>query len=483
MLVMICVLTYAFIAWVMPLTYSSNLSSELSGKAGQLVSELQKTTLLDCQPHLDQFAREANANVYITDSNNKTVKSSAGSVTVTTAVTATDTDNNSTIKVTVIGDNGLSSRNAGSVQVTSGDSMFAFALGYQFHFLSDTIPYTLLITVGMQTVNQAAEALRQVLPWLILTVIIVSFLGALYYSRYITRPIVKISGIAKRISELEFDWRCDDSRSDEIGQLGKSLNGLAEKLSKALADLREANLLLQNDIDKERELERQRLEFFSAVSHELKTPITVIKGQLEGMLGNVGVYKNHETYLAKCLSVTCIMEDMVQEILTVTRMDSSGFAPQMKAVDLTGLVQKQLDVYRDFIEQKYLSLQTDLVPGLMVSGDEKLLQKAISNLLSNAVRYSPVEETIIVRTSREKDRAVLSVENTGAHIPENSISHIFEAFYRVEQSRNRQTGGSGLGLYLVFRIAKLHGAECKIENFEKGVCATILFPLAKDVEY
>lgn len=487
MLFMICVLTYGFIAWVMPLTYSSNLNNELSRKAGQLVAELQKTTLSDCQPLLDQFSRSANANVYITDTSNKTVKASAGSTVVTTTVTATDsvtdsvTDsaNNSTVKVTVIGDNGSPDQNTGSVQVTSGDTSFASALGYQFQFLSDTASYTLLITVGMQTVNQAVEALSQVFPWLIIAVLALSLLGSLFYSRYITRPVVKVNNIAKKMSELEFDWRCDDNRSDEIGMLGKSLNELADKLSKALADLRETNLLLQSDIDKERELERQRLEFFSAVSHELKTPITVIKGQLEGMLGNVGVYKDHEMYLAKCLSVTAVMENTVQEILTVTRMDSSGFAPKMQPLDLTALVQKQLDDYRDFMEQKYLSLQTELASGITVSGDDKLLQKAVSNLLSNAVRYSPSEGTIIVRTSIEKNQAMLAVENSGVHISENLIPHLFEAFYRVEQSRNRQTGGSGLGLYLVSRIAKLHGAECKIRNSENGVCATVSFPLTQ----
>lgn len=469
MLVMICVLTYAFIAWVMPLTYRANLNSELSSKAEQLVAELQKSTLDDCQPVLDQFAHTVNANVYIESINNETVKSSAGSA-------------NNSVKeaIATVGDDSGSSKQGGKdVQITSEKTTAAATQCYQFHFLSDTSTYNLIVTMEMQTVNQATEALRQVFLWLILAVLAVSFIGALFYSRYITRPVVKVNNIAKKMSELEFDWRCDDNRSDEIGMLGKSLNELADKLSQALADLRETNLLLQNDIDKERELERQRLEFFSAVSHELKTPVTVIKGQLEGMLGNVGVYKDHETYLAKCLSVTCVMEDMVQEIMTVTRMDSSSFAPKMQPLDLTVLVQKQLDDYRDFMEQKYLSLQADLAPGLMVSGDGKLLQKAVSNLLSNAVRYSPSEETIIVRTSCEKDRAVLSVENTGAHIPENSIPHLFEAFFRVEQSRNRQTGGSGLGLYLISRIAKLHGAECQVKNTDKGVCTTLSFPLTQ----
>ena len=482
MLIVICILTYVFIAWVMPHTYSSTLNSALTGKVGQFVSKLRESSLSVCQPLLDQFARDANANVYITDASHQTVMSSAGSeavtTTETTTVTAADIADNAAVEVSVVRENDPPDQYSGIVQVASNDTAFAFALGYQFRFRSDLSPYTLLVTVDMQTVNQAVEALRQVFPWLVLVIIVVSSLAALYFSRYITRPVRKLNGIAKRMSALEFDWRCDDTRTDEIGTLGKSLNGLAEKLSQALSDLREANLLLWHDIDQERELERQRLEFFSAVSHELKTPITVIKGQLEGMLGNVGVYQDHETYLAKCLSVTCVMENTVQEILMVTRLDSFGFAPQMRRLNLTELVQEQLNAYRDLMEQKYLSLQTDLVPGLMISGDEKLLRKAVSNLLANAARYSPAEETIRVKTSTENGAVVLSIDNTGVHIPETAIPHLFEAFFRVEQSRNRQTGGSGLGLYLVSRIAKLHGAECRVENAEKGVCVTLSFPAA-----
>jgi len=465
MLVMICVFTYGFIAWVMPMTYGANLKRELSTKAEQLVTQLQQRTLANCQPLIDQFARASNANVYIADMNNEMIRSSAGSIAVSTnEVIATVGDDSNSFK----------QKNKDN-QITSDNFKIATTQCYQFHFSSDKNTYNLIITMGMQTVNQATKALQQIFPWLVLIVLAVSLLGSWYYSRYITRPIVKLSSIAKRMSEMEFDWRCDDTRSDEIGLLGQSLNELAEKLSTTMSELRAANLLLQNDIDKERELDRQRLEFFSAVSHELKTPITVIKGQLEGMLGNIGVYRDHETYLAKCMSVVGLMEGMVQEILTITRMDSSGFEPQMRSLDLTALVEKQLDDYRDFLEQKYLSLHTDLTPGLMISGDYKLLQKAVSNLISNAVRYSPIEESVYIKTYRKKDMTILSIENTGTYIPENAIPHLFEAFYRVEQSRNRQTGGSGLGLYLVSRIANVHGAECRIENIENGVRATLYF--------
>ena len=109
---------------------------------------------------------------------------------------------------------------------------------------------------------------------------------------YITRPIVQLSGISQRMANLDFSYKCQEKRGDEIGVLGRNLNELSERLSTSLNDLREANCALRQDIDRERELEKQRTTFFSAASHELKTPITVLKGQLSGMLAGVDIYKD-----------------------------------------------------------------------------------------------------------------------------------------------------------------------------------------------
>ena len=160
----------------------------------------------------------------------------------------------------------------------------------------------------MKAVNQATEAMRKLLPLLTLAVLALSFLGAVIYSRVITRPMVALSRIARKMAMQDFDARWQGTRNDEIGALGESLNLLSENLSRALAQLREANAALQCDIDRERALERQRTAFFAAASHELKTPVAILKGQIGGMLAQVGVYQDREKYLARALKVTARME-------------------------------------------------------------------------------------------------------------------------------------------------------------------------------
>lgn len=145
---------------------------------------------------------------------------------------------------------------------------------------------------------------------------------------------------------LDFGWQCQEQRRDEIGVLGRSLDHMAQQLSGALTELKQANDALRGEMEQERELERQRLAFFSAASHELKTPITILKGQLTGMLDGVDVYRDRDKYLARSLQVTGRMETLVQEILTISRMESGAVASKLAPLDLSELVRQQLELDR-----------------------------------------------------------------------------------------------------------------------------------------
>lgn len=329
--------------------------------------------------------------------------------------------------------------------------------------------YQILLFGTKQRANAALDSLNRILPVLIGISIFISLVIALFYSRYVTNPILKLSKVSKRLSALDFQIRCPENRSDEIGVLGENLNQLSEKLEEALGELKEKNLLLQEDILHEKEMEQQQLAFFSAVSHELKTPVTVLKGQIQGMLYGIGGYKDRDKYLKRSYEVVDSMDGMIQEILSVARIKSSGFVLNRVRVSLNKMVQGVIRNLEDIAIDKGIQIHTALLEHAEVMADEAQFEKVLSNVIGNAVKYTPDNGNIWIEIFREDGKLVISVENEADKIPEEEIPRLFDAFYRRDRSRSRKTGGSGLGLYIVKMIIELHGFGCQFHNTEHGV--------------
>ena len=205
------------------------------------------------------------------------------------------------------------------------------------------------------------------------------------------------------------------------------------------------------------------------MSHELKTPITIIKGQLEGMLLGIGPYKDHERYLTRSLEITNTLETMVQDILTISRLETAGSDFKKDHLDCVQIIKAYLNETADLIAEKDLQIHLDILPSAFINGNKMLVEKVFSNLIGNAIKYSPQRADIWISVLMKHEQIVFSVENAGVHIPENSIPRLFDAFYRVEQSRSRKTGGSGLGLYIVQEILHQYGSECTVCNTQAGV--------------
>lgn len=332
-----------------------------------------------------------------------------------------------------------------------------------------------MITPNTRKESQVVQALEKALPILSALILAVSAIAAFFYTWYMTGPVIAMSRVARQMAALDFSGLCRTGRTDEIGALSGSLNELSGRLSAALADLRKANEQLQADMRRERELEKQRTEFFSAASHELKTPITIIKGQLQGMLYQVGRYRDRDTYLARSLETADKLERMVRELLTVSRLGAPGAACRMEPVNLSALVEERLLEYDDLFAQKRLAVRPFVAPDIEITGDRRLLEQVLENLLANAAAYSGAGNEVRVKLWRQDGPASLTVENTGAHIPEADLPRLFEPFYRVEPSRSRQTGGTGLGLTIVKAILDRHGARLRIANTDSGVLVSVQF--------
>ena len=463
--------TFGLIAWATPSTYTAVVTDDLTSQVDQLVDQLDGTEEQSCGPLLDQFIRASGAEAMLVGPDGRIADT--GSQLAVQSVY----EDNSLVITSVHGDSTVTydaetSRSDDTVAVTMSEQATITA---EVRFAGQEDSYTLYVTPRMEAENLAVRALAQMAPWILLVLLVFSLLCALVYSRYITRPIVRLSGIAGKMAQLDFQWESGETRRDEIGRLGRSLDQMARKLSATLTDLERANRALRGEVERERELDRQRMAFFNAASHELKTPVTILKGQLSGMLEGVGVYQDRDKYLLRSLQTTGRMENLIGEMLAISRMESGAAALRREAVDLSALAAERLQQDAELFRQREQELVFTLTPGVVAAGDPSLLGRAVGNLLSNASLYSPHGARIRVWCGFRDGRPAWTVENTGTRIPEEALPHLFEAFYRAETSRNRSTGGSGLGLYLVKMILDRHGAECAIENTEDGVKVTVQF--------
>ena len=466
-------LTFALIAWATPITYTAVISDRLQAQVDDLTQRLAQTDLADAGPLLDAFVRESGAEAALAAPGG--AEADTGSLLV---LPAEDWQ----VSVTVSGaDNSVQTYDADTyhVQIDRADRVVTATqtelLTAQVTFADQEGIYQLLVSPQLRLANQAVEALGRVAPWLALALLAFSLLCAVGYSRCLAKPIVRISAIAGKMAELDFQWKCGETRPDEIGQLGRSLDEMAGKLSAALTELESANQALLGEVERERELDRQRMAFFNAASHELKTPVTILKGQLSGMLEGVGVYRDRDKYLLRSLQTTGRMENLIREMLAISRMEAGTVPVKREPVDLAALTAERLAQDAELFRQRGQVLLPQLDTGTMVTGDPALLGRAVGNLLSNASLYSPENAEIRVWCGLRDGRPALTVENSGTRIPEVALPHLFDAFYRAEGSRSRSTGGSGLGLYLVKMILDRHGAVCAIENTEEGVRATVRF--------
>ena len=462
--------TFGLIAWATPSTYTAVVNNDLAAQVDALAERLADTTPEDCGALLDEFTLSSGASAMLVGPDGELVDTGA-SLTVQAvyedervAVTTAEGD-------TVVS-YGTGTETEETMTITASDGA---TIATEVTFAGQSESYTLYVTPRVQVENLAVRALVQMAPWILLVLLAFSLLCAFFYSRYITRPIVRMSGIAGKMAELDFHWECGEKRRDEIGKLGRSLDKLAQRLDAALTDLESANQALRGEVEQERELDRQRMAFFNAASHELKTPVTILKGQLSGMLEGVGVYQDRDKYLLRSLQVTGRMENLVGEMLAISRMETGSVAVKQECVELSALIERQLTLDAGLLEQREQRLVSKLTPGVTVTGDPSLLGKAVGNLLSNAALYSPEGAEIRVWCGIREGSPVLTVENTATHISEEALPHLFEAFYREEGSRNRSTGGSGLGLYLVKMILDRHGAVCTIGNTADGVKAEVHF--------
>ncbi len=299
----------------------------------------------------------------------------------------------------------------------------------------------------------------------VLAVIFIIF--AYLFSKSMSHPLKELNSIAKKMGQLDFSLKYDGKRKDEIGMLGNTLNDITSKLENTISQL-------QGELSKERTLEKMRTQFTAQVSHELQTPLSVIKGYSEALADQIysseeasGIY---DILLAEAEKIS----HMVDDLLDLSQMESGAYVIRKSDFSLVHLItrifnkHKNLPAYKNF----QMQLTIDYPEEILYSGDTIRLEQAIRNILTNAIKHVSENGLIQVSLFLEDNKSILSVTNSGDPIPDDDITHIFDSYY---QGRNNR-GGTGLGLAISNHIVKLHGGSISTANTADGVLFTISLP-------
>ena len=319
--------------------------------------------------------------------------------------------------------------------------------------------------VSRQHIEDAVSAVLMILPFTAILCMVISVLFALAYSRMFTRPIQQISATTEKMRELEPDAHCPNDTQDEMGMLADNVNSLYQTL---LSTIR----TLEQEIEKVEAADIQKSNFLRAASHELKTPVTAVSVMLENMLLGIGKYKDRDTYLARCKELTDRLAQMIKEILDASRAEFAGEQEQTDFL-IADALNAVIEPYQIIAKAKGIAFSVDIGEPFAVHLPQGMIEKAISNILANAVSYTKPDSTIYVSCKGQR----LIIENECTPIPPEHLVHVFEPFYRPDYGRDRAAGGNGLGLHLVATILKSLDIPYSFSPSEdiKGMSFQIIF--------
>ncbi|MDF2989057.1 MAG: histidine kinase,HAMP proteinhistidine kinase [Eubacterium sp.] len=319
------------------------------------------------------------------------------------------------------------------------------------------------------------ESAKIAIRFYVLTGILTVILGGIFIfflSIRLTKPIIKLNGIAKKMAVLDFQEKYDGKITDEIGTLGESINSLSDQLEKSIGELKAANFKLMQDIEKERQIDEMRKVFISNVSHELKTPIALVQGYAEGLKLNVNDDEDNKNYYCEVIiDEANKMNNMVRKLLELSELEFNNIALDREEFYICELIRNLLKKNSLLFAEKgaRVSFEESGGESIRINADYYLTEQVLMNYLSNALNHLDDRKIIIIKTRVADDKVRVEVYNSGANIPEQALDNIWLSFYKVDKARTRAYGGTGLGLSIVKAVQKAHGNGYGVENRPEGV--------------
>ena len=292
------------------------------------------------------------------------------------------------------------------------------------------------VVISIRQEQFVTDAVEKALPISLSCSLLISVVCSLLFSKAIADPIKRISASTERMMELDQGASCSVYSKDEIGTLAQNVNDLYSNLLSTIRHLEQEKNTVRN-------MERAKVDFLRAASHELKTPVTALNATLENMILGVGTYQDHAAYLPDCRVLVEQLSRMIHEILETSKL--SMITEHPKPADVSDLLSELCEPYQMIAAAHQINFALDLPEKFSASLPIGPFRKAVSNVLANAVAYTDSGKTVSVYM----DKRSLVIENECTPIPDNEIRRLFEPFYRPDFSRSRASGGNGLGLYIV----------------------------------
>ncbi len=322
------------------------------------------------------------------------------------------------------------------------------------------------IRVQQQLIANSASVANEFIIIISVVCFVISIIWVFVFARQFSRPISEMSKITGDMAQLKFERRLAIDRSDEIGELADSINHLSGSLSVALEDLKNTNEKLRSDIELERQLDVMRRGFVANVSHELKTPISIISGYAEGLKLNINA-ESKEAYCNTIIEESQRMNKLVLSILELSRYESGQIPLKKQNFDISVMAGEMAE---RIFAGKGINVYNNIPQNTAVFADELHIEQVLKSLLENAAAHTNAggEVSIGIVLTGEKYR--VSVYNSGSHIDEELMPQIWQSFFRGDKSHKRESSRFGLGLSIVTAIMKLHGNSCGVYNTENGVC-------------
>ena len=334
--------------------------------------------------------------------------------------------------------------------------------------------YITYIKIQIEPIKETVRISNDLLLIIGILMIIIAAVIASVIANKFTRPILQLNRITKRMANLDFSqrYRISDTE-DEINMLGKNINEMSDKLELTIGRLRSNNTKLEQNIEEKSKIDEMRKQFISDVSHELKTPIALIQGYAEGLLENVNSDEESRKFYAEViLDESNKMDEMVKRLLELMKLEYQERKFNDIEFDLTELIKEELRRNTVVLKENNIKVEFEDNKKIIVFADQEYIEQVVSNYLTNAIKHAEEkngEKKIIIRTESREDKIRLYVYNTGENIPKEYINKIWGRFFKVDSSRNRNQGGTGIGLALVKAIMNNYNNDYGVLNHENGV--------------